>query len=155
MVELKRSSFIYQHILSTSAKAEIRSNGRVSLCSLFWMVVGGCLMWLAVGVLIAAIAVVMLSPLYQIIAYFTSLPLIVTKDDGAEILLTLGVVFNVVAAVGIIDWILQKRGTTFSKAIGWDKIKPKKKNKEPGLITSYLKAKKEKVCPIIEFKDDE
>lgn len=43
--------------------------------------------------------------------------------------------------------------TGFIKFQNREKPHKDKKSKQPGLISSYIKAKKEKFCPIIEFKD--
>lgn len=60
-----------------------------------------------------------------------------------------------VEALGVLGWIVAvSLLITYLSSIGlFDRFKGKKEKKE-SLVVSYLKAKKKKVCPIIEFTEE-
>lgn len=96
---------------------------RYNLCSYFWRVVAGMLKVVCIVLVLLAIVVGAGSALYHYPLVFAGLALAVTAGVNAPRIF--------------------RRGSK--------QAQEPKEPKEPGLLRSYIQAKKDKVCPLIEF----
>lgn len=133
----------------TSGRYVHVSGDPVSLCPYFWIVVlRAPLYWLfntKPGII-----------LFGLIAFFTAWTA-VTFVGGNAWWVFPAWAFGLAAATAVV---VALSGLI---AVGWDKFKDwndKRKHskpkveKEPSLVTEFVKAKKSKVCPILEFEED-
>ena len=117
-----------------------------SLCLYFWQVVWALLKGVGVAMLVASPFVTMT---WSVAAYspeklFMLVPYVVWAFTGALCL----AMAAILVFAGIVALICEGVKLVVKKAI------PKKANKStPSLAYSYIKAKKDKICPIIDFED--
>lgn len=128
----------------------------VSLCQYFWSVVGGTCLWTVMGLIGLLCAWGLLTP-------FATFFVAITGDDygigflkmsaevGSIILPILWMVIPMMVGCGM--W----REGDIELCPKWMKIniRPRvKKDKQPSLIVEWVKAKKAKVCPLVEVSDE-
>lgn len=97
-----------------------------NLCTYFWQVVGTCLLWIGAAIFAPMFAIVLLAPFINIFVPISLPPILL--GGGIDI------------AILCLVW-HEYRQTHISYEY-----------KEPTLIGAWVRAKKEKVCPLIEFK---
>lgn len=114
---------------------------RNTLCSYFWMTVKSCLKVLLLSFLFLLFVSVVVLPYF--VYFVESLPMF----DPTVIL---GLIVNVLV-YGTVAWILIiLQYSDYKEKYGWGKNKT---FKEPNILVEYVKSKKRKICPIIEFED--
>ena len=142
-MKIKRDSWHYK--LNCKFNGEWRMEQIRSLCPYFWTTVLHLALITLFSGLVATVVTILIIPL---IHYF----LIELTNENALDLVDVGVTCYILVAV-IVSFLcmcltVNKGVTTIKNKI--DKI-PRKKT-EPNLFFEYLKAKKEKICPVIEFE---
>lgn len=156
VMKIRTNSWHYRMLYFFDVHSVKYDYGTVSLCRYFWMVV----LWLGIAtalfVFASFLAASMLSVVYALLTLITPLSLPAINADDA---LTL---FGALITIGSICWIAtiivgvivaQQEFQVFSR-VG-ERIYRKPVDREPGLFMSWLRAKKEKVCPLVEFVSEE
>lgn len=150
---IKRNSWHYR--MNVWKRHAWRTEKQRTLCGYFWFTIGTMLRIIAFPVIVYAVFFL----LGGAIAHdMTNVPFI--DPDSLWLLVSYpltGVIFlasilGICAfAVGVF-WVFAKTGGWISKKL---KSRPKKEKtvRERGLLASYLKARKAKVCPIIKFEE--
>lgn len=106
-----------------------------NLCNYFWRVVG-ILLFDTVGIaIILGILGGIGFGIYKLYILF--------QTDLIDALLGVGLGLSMFSIIGIIVWLDQR------------KRKRPKEPKPPGLVRSYIKARKERYCPLIEVVEEE
>ena len=120
----------------------------ISLCMYFWStifkalaVAGGCLI----------VVVLLLSPVFLVAAIWTDLKYL---DD----LMDIATFFSVLGCIGLCGFYMSEYGNdrivSVSEFVNKIESKPTKAiSKGTGLAVSFVKAKKQKICPLIEFEE--
>ena len=142
--------------INTDVSFDLRYDSPVSLCQYLWAVVGAGFVWLVMGLIGLLCTWGLLTPLA---AFFVAITgddfgirfLKMSAEAGPIILLLLWMIVPV--WVGTILW-SSGEIDFFPK---WMKlnIRPRaKKEKQPSLVVEWVKAKKAKVCPLVEVIDE-
>ena len=143
----------------------LRNNTRpVSLCWYFWFTVFSCLiagiggLFYITGAISAVFLVwaLLLNPMISLFALLTGYGYGMAQIEHMYFGLSLGSLLAIVA--GLLVW--NEGGIKF--APDWmvnlfqrnPKPQPEPKEPEPSLIWEFIKAKKQKICPVIELKKD-
>lgn len=112
-----------------------------NLCLYFWQVVARFLMGFALGLLA-------ISPVVTVIAIITNyMPPLVTPFVAT------GLTFAALCMIAGVIFIWEKTEDLI-RHTKWKRKSLEPKEKKPNLLIEYIKAKKEKMCPIIEFEKD-
>ncbi len=127
-----------------------------NLCIYFWQVAFAAVVWwifIPVLAICCAIALLALFPA-GVGKFLLSLGTdnILTGDKWHDFFWSLGAGYVSIFVIFVCGFCFY-----YFKEVFWkEKRKSKHKNKSDGILISYVKAKKEKICPIIEFtKGDE
>jgi len=149
IMEFNTQSWHYW-VLMDGFKASIyRGNFKVSLCKYFWMVVWSVLVTTLAVLLgtffVSVLSIIVLAPIVSSISFylgFGTLSIFGTVGVSTWILF----VFSGLYVMNqLLDWC--------KDLFKWLRYKNYVREQAPkGLVGQYLKAKKDKVCPIIEFK---
>lgn len=121
-----------------------------SLCKYFWQVVGSALIWLIMTVIGLSMAIVTtLFPIAAIIiAYFYPSDVIMEESFILSEVFIGGALLLMVYAIVTMYWAVKRIGQFIYR-----KYKKKAKpDKEPNVAIEYIKAKKQKICPTLNFK---
>lgn len=141
-MEVSKNAWHYK-ILMTETQAKIR-NG-TSLCSYFWDVVFTVFAWIFIGIMSLVVIVCVLTGLFYILyAWYFMIGSLVGVETFSTELIRVSLVLNY---VGIFCWFV------FSIKRLLSKLKNGEILKSDNLAFEYIKAKKQKICPVIQFKD--
>lgn len=109
-----------------------------NLCRYFWF----CVFAVVAPLVIVALVLFAIGALVYVVG---------TNLTVSGIVVSL-VIIGIAAAFGLVKLIQwQGRNVVYGIATSVSSVRPK--NREPGLIRSFLRAKKKKVCPMIEVVD--
>lgn len=137
-------------VLSERDRTKILTAGGDSLCLYFWRVMFGVLMHVVALMLLAVAAVVVLFFLCATgyIYYFTIAYGLFDVMSFNQDALNASIALNVIGVSIAFVYLLM---TNISECIRWLKARVRTK-KEPTLFGSYIRAKKQRVCPYLEVK---
>jgi hypothetical protein len=157
-MKLERNSW-HMHLVksfSTNKWFDILDDGKVSLCSYFWTVAFAMLKLLSCVFILLAMVVI----IFCVIATMFITPLIVldlvslsslgiTDEDVGGIV--------IIGTIGYLTVIIAMSNIYGDRIINWlqlklSKTEPQKKESN-SLIINYIKAKKQKVCPILHVEN--
>lgn len=141
-MEFSKKSWHY--LLNKLYFSSVKYGHTVSLCKYFWMTV--CSIFASLIFLLFAIIVtsILVSPYVNFIDYIFGLNLNFYTKEAIYIGFTFNFIFGfVVISVFVKEWYIEYR----------EKNPKFKSFKEPNILISFIKAKKSKICPMIEFKD--
>lgn len=151
---IKKNSWHYR--MNVWKRHEWRTQKARTLCGYFWFTVGTMLLTISVPFMAYLVLFILGGSMVhdmRVLVFIAELP---TYWNFATYPLT-GVVFicgilAICACLFLIFWAAVHTGAWVEKKL---KSRPKKEKtvREPGLLASYLKARKEKVCPIIKFEE--
>ena len=103
----------------------------ISLCKYFWIVVAGCLKMLTIIVMIAIAVVVFCFGAYKIITLLFLHPFLLVAGG------------LIITAYGLFRW--YRRSLTYKQPTA---------AKPPSILREYVRAKMDKVCPLVTFVYD-
>lgn len=165
---MKQNSWHFKlhKFLGTSTYYSLRYGKQVGLCEYFWKTIIAMLLFIAVvGVCSLVLFATVLNPIIYLFTTLSGLGLGYYDSD----LLELGMIFIWInlaciswigaglAAEGRIKvfpkWFPVDRWVDFSKLKAKFSSKEDNTTKEPSLILQYLKAKKDKFCPMLKLED--
>jgi hypothetical protein len=166
-MEFSKNSWHYKLACHGNSSNLFESNtirGQINLCPYVWMIIFGLLKLVLSGIVISLF---LLSAAGGIYAVFSMLMLVfsgltgiylhdIVQEDLGMISLVVTLTFTVLTFCGGVGEWFDNRMYFFPKYI--TKYFPKKsetviKAKEPSIVVEWVKAKKNKVCPIITFKE--
>lgn len=137
-------------VLSEKDRTKVLIAGGDSLCLYFWRVVFGVLMHVTALVLLAAAAVVVSFFLYATgyIYYFTIAYGVFDVMSFNQDMLNSSIALNVLGLFVVSVYLIT---INTPECIRWFKGRARTE-KEPTLLGSYIRAKKQRVCPYLEVK---
>lgn len=137
-------------VLSERDRTKILIAGGDSLCLYFWRVMFGVLMQVTALALLATTAVVVLFFLYATgyIYYFTIAYGVFDVMSFDQDMLVASIAFNVFCVFVASVYLIM---INTPECIRWIKCRARTE-KEPTLLGSYIRAKKQRVCPYLEVK---
>lgn len=151
-MKVSRKSWHYK-VLLDQHKAKVR-NDNTSLCNYFWMVVSGVLCNIAAGLLITILVVCVLFliglPILNAFMYYTDINFIQLDPKIVNFCITFTAA---VSSVYIGSFIFR----SIKKLFGYIRYKfwgfnRKMESENNSLLYNYLRAKKNKICPMIELE---
>lgn len=124
-----------------------------NLCGYFWEVVAGILKTISIAIafsfIMLSLGFIVVSPLVALFNMFFGF---LDAESGVYEAVHMATVFILIAGpYFVVDW-LGKRASSLPASFNRKRV-PKETPKKPNLLFEYLKAKKQKICPIIEFKN--
>ena len=115
-----------------------------NLCMYFWQVIGCSFMFLIMSIVIAAALTLIPLSMFG--------PIFMALSSAIEVFgIILWMITGFISLGFAKDWVLTNPKHWLSRNI-W-KRKEHVKDKEPNIVFEYIKAKKRKVCPPLEFVD--
>lgn len=159
-MKVNKSSWHYRlmNYFNFDIISDLRYGGKVTLCKYFWNVIGsiitllGAILLSIAGIFVASI--LLLSVVIAPISYLTQAYFGFGWDFASELGVGLIWILWVVIPLGIgVQSVAQKQMKVFP---AWMKISLPETvpNTKPNILVEYVKAKKNKFCPIIEVSDD-
>lgn len=131
MFEVKKSSWHYK------LQVEFFTKPGKTLCSYFWKTVGGVGLLLLFCLFILVVLISMIVTAGGFI-FFEEMPYGMIFAGG---------IFWALAFATLINYLIEDYDI-------YEKITKQKPYKQPSILTKYIKAKKQKVCPMIKVVDD-
>lgn len=157
---MKVSKNSWHYKLATSVNTDVsfhlKHDYPVSLCQYFWSVVGAGVGWFIMGWFALFLSWAFLTPLATFFVAFAGTDLgsnflSVSADIGWVVIPVFWMAVPILIGAG--EW----QNGRIKFAPKWMKLNitrsPKKENK-PSLIVEWVKAKKAKVCPLVEVSDE-
>lgn len=135
-IKINKNSWHYR-VLGHPFKSDLRYTN-VGICKYFWMVVGSLLGWCGAGVLALAIVVTFVGWIPVGIGWLITGNLLSLEFFALS--------FGATTAVFLV-WV----GFTLKDLI---KGKLRNRKKRPNILFEYVKAKKQRVCPLVEVVHD-
>lgn len=123
---IRRESWILRYVYSLSSGRFY--DNTINLCSLFWQLVAVTMGWGAIICLVSLL----------ICALFV-VPIIELGWWG--LLLTPGIAGLAIGCASVTKYVSSKR------------LKPLSRERQPSIIVAFIKAKKERLCPIVEIRE--
>ena len=139
-MNISKTSWHYKVVANTFCSMD-RWWPSQSLCIYFWQVILRLVLGLALGL-------ILVSPLVTIITYVTGT--IESSHVLVQLYASVGFVIGTLYLLGLLVFIF----VLLYEGVGWVSRKFPKKHKEPkepSLLLAYIKAKKDRVCPMITF----
>jgi hypothetical protein len=138
-MKIKRSGVAYQMMDAVGMTPS--QNG----CVVFWQFVGSALVCASLGIVVACIIIGLLACVTGVF-YIPALMFGWLPNPAAESLL------NVIIGLGAFSWVFMIIYSVWW-SVGAVKNKINASEREPSLVTQYIRAKKQKICPIVEYVD--
>lgn len=139
-MKVSRDSWHYKILMD---EHKLKTRNGVSLCLYFWMVVFNIFAWCLIGVLAPAVACVFLGIVYLTgyVWYF-----MVAGWFGVGSFDTNAIEMSfIINSIFLVIWI-------FSMFVRYNNKEKDKQKSSDNLFVEYVKAKKRKVCPLIEVE---
>lgn len=133
--------------LGYNSVTRVEVRGPKSICPYFWMLVGSFVLFAAgIGVVLGALGLIGLG-LFYLVKWCIANPV-----QFFEILAFVGAAVSLVALVifggpRLFRFLGRKSMDRYYKKLA------NQKEKQPSVVLTYIKAKKEKVCPLVEYVD--
>ena len=138
-MKIKRSGVAYQMMDAVGMRPS--QNG----CVVFWQFVGSALVCAALAIVMAGFLAFLLACVVGVF-YLPALGFGWLPTPAADSFL------NLLTVLGAFSWVFM-----IIYAVWWSIGKVKDKinasEREPSLVTQYIRAKKQKICPIVEYVD--
>lgn len=152
---IKKNSWHYR--MNVWKRHEWRTQKARTLCGYFWFTVGTMLLTISVPLMVYVVFFLLggaiMSDMKNIPEFILSLSSywVFLTYPATGVIFIGGILLICVGLTGMF-WLATKIITGIHEKL---KSRPKKEKvvREPGLLASYLKARKEKVCPIIKFEE--